>query len=1130
MKTTILFIFMLLFGACSQGPKTQAKFAVTLGALTGSVAQPGGLMIYGHDATKSKIFAQALTTASQSMQLDNGEWTFYAIGWAGPQQMAGQVRCAQASASLTGEDVSVNLTLTTATCNNSAFTASGYFASTSQVQNLSFVTCSDLVGVTAGGDCASTQGGHGSVQVSLVNYTGSAASTAYGSAEFISSCQALTAGGVTTATSLNLPVGGSAFSLATKIKAFASIDCSGTAGNEYIYQSGLINGASTVNTQALYDNADTTKLFLLSDLPLSIPSSVSISSPSPANSLTTGLSVSGVNNGATVKIYDDAACTNLLGSGVASGTTVSISVTNAAAGSYRYYATQETSSTNTSACSSPTALHMIDTTPPVISTPVWTGPAISNSTSQTLNWSMVEANGYSSTRLYLYSDAGCTAEISNFVLTNGALTHTLTGLTSQGYYAKIVAQDDVLNIGQSACSTIKTVDIVVPSTATTLAWAVASPTNTGPSIAVNWVKSVSADLDNQNVLLYSDGTCTNYVSGAGVSSAVQTYNLNIASEGTYSFRINSIDLASNVSQSACSGPLVVDRTITAPTIARLTASPSIVTTPTFQFNGLEAGSTVEIFISSATCSANLMVTEVAGTSSHTTLSGSFSLPMSVPGDYSFYGRATDSAGNVSACVSAGVYGFRSATAPATPVIKGVIGGSDSIQDNIINNATAIISWEASASYLPTYNIVIRNADDTTDVCPLQTTTGLSFNFSGCTLTLGTSYVAKLFVSDDLARNSPTTSLKFTYRWSLVSPSSPPSVRYEHAAAWTGDELLIWGGRDTSTWKSDGYRYDPTSLTWTMMATNSLSARANHVGIWCDGRFVVWGGVSGANTYYGDGAIYDPAMNSWTAMASPTSISSRASAVAVCYNNQVIIWGGMSFSGSTIYHNDGEIYSPSLNTWSPFASGASGSVPALRARTAHGMVGDKLVIWGGNGPAALGTGSVYDFSDNSWTTITLSGAPSARFRMGFTVSDTELYIYGGVGIGNVYQTGLGYRYNPATNVWATHPVAVSAQAVADVKMAWNGKQVVAWGGETYEDLGGAGGFTTNTVNSGFIFDPATSAVNPTPVISADGRKHHSFVWNGYSFIVYGGNRYFNDEIPTTTNIAKTDIFHLGPVTP
>ncbi len=1127
MRFILLLLILALLASCSQGSKTQAKFALTLGAVAGSIAQPGGLMIYGHDKLKAKVFGQALTSSSQSMQLDNGEWTFYAIGWQGPQQMAGQVRCAQASANLTGEDVTVNLTLTTAKCNTLPFTASGYFASTGQVQNLSFVTCSDLVGVTAGGDCTSTQGGHGSVRVSLVNYTGSSSGSVSGGEELFS-CQALAPGGVVTATILNLPVGGPDFSLPTKIKAFASSDCSGTAGNEFVFANGLINGAASAGTQALYDNGDTTKLFLLSDLPLSTPTSVSISSSSPANSLTTGLFVSGVNNGALVKIYNDAGCTNLLGSSTASGTTIGINVTSVAEGSYQFYATQETSITNTSSCSSGSALHMIDTAPPVITTPVWTGPAISNSTTQTLNWSMIEANGYSLTRVHVYSDASCTTELFNNVITTGAETHTLTGLSSQGYYAKIVAQDNVLNIGESGCSSLKTVDTLGPSNATALAWSVSSPTSLAGPLAVTWVKSISADLATQNVVFHTDGTCTSYQGAAGVSSSAQTYNISVPTEGTYSFYIISIDLAGNQAASPCSGPMVVDRTITAPTITRVTSSPGTVTTPTFSFSGLEAGSTVQIYISSASCTTNLMVTEVAASSSHVTLAGSFTLPLAVEGDFSFYGRATDPAGNVSACMPAGVYGFRSASAPAAPFIRGVIGGSDSILDNIINNTTPTISWQASTAFLPTYNIVIRNDADTADICPLQTTTGLSYNFSSCTLTVGMSYIAKLYVTDDLSRSSPTTSLKFTYRWSMVSPGSPPSNRYEHSAVWTGDELIIWGGRNGGTYLGDGASYDPSVGVWSTIASAGIAGRVDHAAVWCDNTMVIWGGSAPGNTYYNTGSVYIPGSNTWVAM-STSPLTARSNMVAVCYNNLVYFWGGMVDTGSTVYFGDGAVFDPSSNTWTTFPV-SSGPAPSIRSRTAHGVIGDKLVVWGGTGPSALSTGGVYNFSTQAWSTMSTTGAPAARFRMGYVASDTELYVYGGIGIGSVYLSGLGYRYNPNTNSWMTHTVANSTQAIADVKMAWNGKQVVAWGGETFADLGGAGGLTTNTVNSGFIYDPATAGINSTPVISADGRKDHSLVWSGYSFIVYGGHRYYIDEITTSISSAKTDVFHLGPVTP
>ena len=58
-------------------------------------------------------------------------------------------------------------------------------------------------------------------------------------------------------------------------------------------------------------------------------------------------------------------------------------------------------------------------------------------------------------------------------------------------------------------------------------------------------------------------------------------------------------------------------------------------------------------------------------------------------------------------------------------------------------------------------------------------------------------------------------------WNPIATASAPSGRYDHVAAWTGSQLLVYGGRAGSgLLLTDGARYDPASATWAPMSAGA----------------------------------------------------------------------------------------------------------------------------------------------------------------------------------------------------------------------------------------------------------------------------------------------------------------------
>jgi hypothetical protein len=233
----------------------------------------------------------------------------------------------------------------------------------------------------------------------------------------------------------------------------------------------------------------------------------------------------------------------------------------------------------------------------------------------------------------------------------------------------------------------------------------------------------------------------------------------------------------------------------------------------------------------------------------------------------------------------------------------------------------------------------------------------------------------------------------TASWSSLPTLNAPSARHEHVGVWTGSRMLVWGGRNSGGLLSDGGLYDPVSQQWTALANApGIAARQNAVGIWTGSRFLVWGGLGNFGEL-GTGAVLPLTGGSvpgtWSAMAASGAPTSRLGHTAVWTGNRFIVWGGQT--GST-FHGDGAAYDPTLNSWQ--------SVPSLNApsaRSGHVAVwtGEEMLVFGGKDASGdLASGGAYNPTSGTWRDLSGTGSPLARRDAAATWTGTELLVFGG----------------------------------------------------------------------------------------------------------------------------------------
>jgi len=316
----------------------------------------------------------------------------------------------------------------------------------------------------------------------------------------------------------------------------------------------------------------------------------------------------------------------------------------------------------------------------------------------------------------------------------------------------------------------------------------------------------------------------------------------------------------------------------------------------------------------------------------------------------------------------------------------------------------------------------------------------------------------------------------------------PTSRTGHTAIWTGEEMIIWGGDldgDEINITNTGGRYNPQSDSWVDMSTTGApSPRFNHTAIWTGEEMIVWGGRN-QSSLLNNGAKYDPLTDTWTPVTLTSNPGSRWGHTAVWTGSDMIIWGGNTSLLDFTPTNTGAKYNPNTDSWTSMSS------PAL-PRLLHTSLwnGFEMIVWG-----LFNTGAKYNYDLNTWSNITSTGAPSPRVKHTAVWSGSQMIVWGGFDSGNsssVYNDGA--TYNPGTNTWTPISLTNAPTARYGHTAIWSGTEMIVWGGES----------SSVKFNTGSRYVPNTNTWISTTLTNApDARTNHTAIWTGTEKIIWGG---------------------------
>lgn len=324
---------------------------------------------------------------------------------------------------------------------------------------------------------------------------------------------------------------------------------------------------------------------------------------------------------------------------------------------------------------------------------------------------------------------------------------------------------------------------------------------------------------------------------------------------------------------------------------------------------------------------------------------------------------------------------------------------------------------------------------------------------GQTCTDVTSDAANCGACDNACPTGRTCVARSCVGWtSMAAPPSNFVARQKFASTEMGGRWFIFGGLDAAgNVLNDGAIYEPASDSWTVISANtgSPSGRQLASAVWTGLRVLVVGGTDAASSRaLADGAKYDPETNSWLALPD-LPVGRVEPLLANLSSGQVVVsWGGYSASGTP--QSGGERYPYSATSWTSLQNGFGG--PGRLSDVAFASGTSQVWIYGGlsDGTSKSSAGYYLTTSNYSWSQLTSTGTPAARYAaFGAWDGNTTFFIWGGRDESKVFAEGSRFSLGAWTALGTTG--APSARFAPHRRTGFT----FALGTEDYLVLGGVG---------------------------------------------------------------------------
>jgi hypothetical protein len=335
-----------------------------------------------------------------------------------------------------------------------------------------------------------------------------------------------------------------------------------------------------------------------------------------------------------------------------------------------------------------------------------------------------------------------------------------------------------------------------------------------------------------------------------------------------------------------------------------------------------------------------------------------------------------------------------------------------------------------------------------------------------------------------------------YRWSDL-PAAPIDPRNQAALAWTGREMVVWGGvAGEGQLFGDGAAFDPSRSAWRRIATPSgVPSRFGAFALWTVTELLVVGGQSGVAPA-GPGGAYDPAADRWRPLPPGPSDTERLFGAVWTGREAVVINAQRSASA----------YDPATDRWRSLAP-LPGALERKLIDVVPVWAGDQLLVlalWTHSDISPVtGSGTITSGIDlysldpvtGGWTHRPGNGERLRGNRGAYwTGADVVIPAADSHGRGPAGRDLHGFRYDPATDTYTA--MAHGPLDDGGPESYWTGTALISishsivTGPEPIDDR--------NTA----AWDPATDRWTRLERAPAGVTNQTPLVWTGTELLSYG----------------------------
>ena len=201
-------------------------------------------------------------------------------------------------------------------------------------------------------------------------------------------------------------------------------------------------------------------------------------------------------------------------------------------------------------------------------------------------------------------------------------------------------------------------------------------------------------------------------------------------------------------------------------------------------------------------------------------------------------------------------------------------------------------------------------------------------------------------------------------WRRLSPPLGASGSFQghYSAVWTGSRMLVWGPATTLA-------YTPATGRWRSFP-RSPTGRAGALTAWTGRELIGWGGGCCGDAF-SDGAAYRPATDSWRKLA-PAPLAGGQEPGGGWTGRELIVFGVRNPDGPPL--RTAAAYNPKTDTWRRIAP-----LPAPRYGAKAFWDGRELLVVGGGSAV----GFAYRPATNRWRALPRTAYPLSDIAAAWT---------------------------------------------------------------------------------------------------------------------------------------------------